>query len=120
MIDSMIEPQPVEGRGINTISQEGPGLQNKEEPDAGAALPDRDPNFECLEKDQVRTRTTEVLERRDCALDIKVWLAKRDPLGMGPLVTGGEGERGWFLSLYCHLLGHVAAHHLPWLGSGSG
>jgi hypothetical protein len=50
MIDSMIEPQPVEGRGINTISQEGPGLQNKEEPDAGAALPDRDPNFECLEK----------------------------------------------------------------------
>ena len=32
MIDSMIEPQPVEGRGINTISQEGPGLQNKETP----------------------------------------------------------------------------------------
>ena len=41
MIDSKIEPQPGEGRGINTINQEGPGLQ-KEEPDAGAALPDRD------------------------------------------------------------------------------
>ena len=27
MIDSMIEPQPGEGRGINTINQEGPGLQ---------------------------------------------------------------------------------------------
>ena len=75
MIDSMIEPKPGEGGGINTINQEGPGLQ-KEEPDAGAALTDRDPNFKCAEeKNQVRTRTTEMLER-DCALDIKVWLAK--------------------------------------------
>ena len=40
MIDSKIKPQPGEGRGINTINQKGPGLQ-KEEPDAGAALPDR-------------------------------------------------------------------------------
>ena len=32
MIDSKIEPQPGEGRGIKTINQEGPGLQ-KEEPD---------------------------------------------------------------------------------------
>ena len=73
MIDSKIEPQPGEGCGINTSNQEGPGLQ-KEEPDA--ALPGRDPDFECAEeKDQGRTRTTEVLER-DCALDIKVWLAK--------------------------------------------
>ena len=98
MIDSMIEPKPSEGGGINTINQGGPGLQ-KDEPDAGAALPDRDPDFECAEeKDQVGTRTTEVLER-DCALDSKVcgWL--RDLLGMGPLETGGEGERGWFLSL---------------------
>ena len=32
------------------------------------------------------------------------WL--RDPLGMGPLVTGGEGERCWFLRpIECHLLG---------------
>ena len=72
MIDSKIEPQPGEGRGINTINQKGPGLQ-KEELDAGAALPDhRDPDFECLEeKGPVRTRTTKVFER-DCALDIKV------------------------------------------------
>ena len=76
MIDSMIEPKPGEGRGINTINQEVSGLQ-KEEPDAGAALPDRDPHFEGREeKDQVGTRTTEVLER-DCALDSKVWLGKR-------------------------------------------
>ena len=27
MIDSKIEPQPGEGCGINTINQEGPGLQ---------------------------------------------------------------------------------------------
>ena len=27
MIDSMIKPQPSEGRGINSINQEGPGLQ---------------------------------------------------------------------------------------------
>ena len=75
MIDSKIEPQPGEGRGINTINEEGPGLQ-KEERDASAALPGRDPDFECAEeKDQGRTRTTEVLER-DCGLDIKVWLAK--------------------------------------------
>ena len=68
MIDSKIKPQPGEGRGIN---QKGPGLQ-KEEPDAGAALPDRDSDFECVkEKDQVRTSTTEVLER-DCGLDVKV------------------------------------------------
>ena len=75
MIDSMIEPKPGEGRGINTINQEVSGLQ-KEEPDAGAALPDRDPDFEGLEeKEQIRTRTAEVLER-DCGLDIKVcgWL----------------------------------------------
>ena len=51
MIDSKIKPQPGEGRGINTINQKGPGLQ----------------------KDQVRTPTTEVLER-DCGFDIKVWL----------------------------------------------
>ena len=69
MIESKM--QPGEGRGINTINQEGPGLQN-EEPDAGAALPGRDPDFECLaEKDPVRPRTTKVLER-DCGLDIKV------------------------------------------------
>ena len=73
MIDSKIEPQPGEGGGIKTINQKGPGLQ-KEDP--GAALPGRDPDFECAEeKDQVRTGTTKVLER-DCALDIKVWLAK--------------------------------------------
>ena len=70
MIDSMIEPQPGEGRGINTINQEGPGLQ-KEAPDAGAALPARGVDFKCLEKNPVRTRTTEMLER-DCGLDIKV------------------------------------------------
>ena len=46
MIDSMIEPQPGESRGINTINEEGPGLQKKE-PDAGTALTDRDPNFKC-------------------------------------------------------------------------
>ena len=69
MKDSKIDPQPGEGGGINTINQEGPGLQ-KEEPDA--ALPGRAPDFECLEeKDQVGTRTTEALER-DCGLDIKV------------------------------------------------
>ena len=73
MIDSMTEPKPGEGGGINTINQEGPGLQ-KEEPDA--ALPGRAPDFECAEeKGQVRTRTTEVLER-DCGLDLKVWLAE--------------------------------------------
>ena len=88
MIDSMIEPKPGEGRGINTINQEGPGLQ-KEEPDAGAALSGCDPDFECAEEtEQVRTRTTEMLER-DCALDIKVWLAKGSSIGMVPLVTGG-------------------------------
>ena len=71
MIDSKIKSQPGEGRGIITINQKGPGLQ-KEEPDAGAALPDRDSDFECVkEKDQVRTPTTEVLER-DCGLDVKV------------------------------------------------
>jgi len=71
MINSKIEPQPGEGKGINTINQKGPGLQ-KEEPDAGAALPDRDPDFECLEETEpVRTRTTKMLER-GCALDIKV------------------------------------------------
>ena len=53
MIDSMIEPQPGERRGINTINEEGPGLQ-KEEPDAGAALPDRDPNFKCAERRRTR------------------------------------------------------------------
>ena len=70
MIDSKIEPQPGEGGGIKTINQKGPGLQ-KEDP--SATIPaDRDPGFECLEeKDQVQTRTTEVLER-DCGLDIKV------------------------------------------------
>ena len=71
MIDSQIKSQPGEGRGIITINQKGPGLQ-KEEPDAGAALPDGDPDFECLkEKDQVRTPITEVLER-ECSLEIKV------------------------------------------------
>jgi hypothetical protein len=66
VIDSKIEPQPGEGKGINTILNKGLGLQKEESCD-GAALPDRD--FECLqEKDQVRTRTT----KRDCALDIKV------------------------------------------------
>ena len=94
----MIEPQPGERRGINTINEEGPGLQNKEEP--GAALPDRDPNFKCAEeKNQVRTRTSiEVLER-DCALDSKVWLAKGSPR-YGAFVAGGEGERCWFLRPY--------------------
>ena len=68
MIDSKIKPQPGAGRGINTFCRPGP----KEEPDAGAALPDRDSDFECVkEKDQVRTPTTEVLER-DCGLDVKV------------------------------------------------
>ena len=96
MIDSMIEPQPGEGRGINTINQEGPGLQKE---DASAALPGRDPNFKCAEeKNQVRTRTTEVLER-DCALDIKVWLAKGSSRFGASRVAGGEGERGWFVSL---------------------
>ena len=70
MIDSKVTPKPGEG---NTNNKKGPGLQ-KEEPDAGAALSDRDPDFECLkEKDQVRTLTTEVPER-DCGFDIKVWL----------------------------------------------
>ena len=69
MIDSKVEPQPGEGRGISTINVNGPGLQTEE---SCAALPDRDPDFECLEeKDQARTRTTEVLEL-DCAPDIKV------------------------------------------------
>ena len=88
MIDSKTKPQPGEGRGINTVNQKGPGLQ-KEEPDAGAALPDRDSDFECVkEKDQVRTSTTEVLER-DCGLDIKV--AGCGILWVLGLVTGGEG-----------------------------
>ena len=70
MIDSTIKPQPGEGGGINTINQEGPGLQKE---NRGATLPDRDPNFECLkDADQIRTpRPTEVLER-ECGLDIKV------------------------------------------------
>ena len=69
MIDSMIEPQPGEGRGINTINVNGPDLQTEE---SCAALPDRDPDFECAEEtNQVRTWTTEMLER-DCAIDIKV------------------------------------------------
>ena len=64
MIDSKTKPQPGEGRGINTVNQKGPGLQKEE--------PDRNPDFECLkEKDQVRTPTTEVLER-ECGLDVKV------------------------------------------------
>lgn len=46
------------------------------------------------------------------------WL--RDPLGMGPLVTGGEGERGWFLRLIVPFCALVAAQHLPWLGFGLG
>ena len=71
MIDSEIEPQPGEGRRINTINLKGPVLQ-KEESCTGAALPDPGPDFECLEeKDQIRTRTTQPLEG-DCALDIKV------------------------------------------------
>ena len=37
MIDSKLEPQP--GEGINTNNKKGPGVQ-KEEPGAGAALPD--------------------------------------------------------------------------------
>ena len=66
MIESKIEPQC-----INTMNQKGPG-QQKEESGAGAALPDRGRDFESLkEKDQVRTRTTELL-KRDCGLDIKV------------------------------------------------
>ena len=65
MIDSKIEPQPGEGRRINTINL-------KEESCTGAALPVPGPAFECLEeKDQIRTRTTQPLEG-DCALDIKV------------------------------------------------
>ena len=96
MIDSKIEPQPGEGGGITTINQKGPGLQ-KEEADDGAALPGRDPpDFECLEeKDQVRTRTTKVLER-DCALDIKVWLAKRSSR-YGASRDVWRGRAGWFL-----------------------
>ena len=65
-IDSKLEPQP--GEGINANNKKGPGVQ-KEEPGAGAALPDGAPDFECLkDKDQVRTRTTEALER-DCGRD---------------------------------------------------
>ena len=55
MIDSKIEPQPGEGGGINTINQNGTGLQ-KEEP--GATIPDRDPGFECLKEDQVQAEVT--------------------------------------------------------------
>ena len=63
MIDSKVTPKPGEG---NTNNKKGPGLQ-KEEP--GAALPDGAPDLECLkDKDQVRTRTTEALER-DCGRD---------------------------------------------------
>ena len=69
MIDSEIEPQPGEGKRINTINLKGPVLQ-KEESCTGAALPG--PDFECLEeKGQIRTRTTQPLEGH-CALDIKV------------------------------------------------
>ena len=39
---------------------------------------------------------------------------------MGPLVTGGEGERGWFLRLIVPFCALVAAQHLPWLGFGLG
>ena len=94
MIESNIEPQPGEGGGIKTINQKGPGLQ-KEVPD-GAALPGRDPpDFECLEeKDQVRTRTTKVLER-DCGLDIKVWLTKGSSR-YGASRDGWRGRAGWF------------------------
>ena len=92
MIDSKFKPQPGEGRGINTINQKLPGLQ-KEEP--GASLLDRDPDFECLkEREQVRTRTTEVLER-DCGPDIKV--AGCRILWVLGLVTGGEGRAGLVL-----------------------
>jgi len=100
MIDSKIEPQPGEGGGIKKkINQKGPGLQ-KEEPDDGAALPGRDPpDFECLEeKDQVRTRTTKVLER-DCGLDIKVWLTKGSSR-YGASRDGWRGRAGWFLGPY--------------------
>ena len=55
MIDSKIKPQPGEGGGINTINQNGTGLQ-KEEP--GATIPDRDPGFECLKEDQVQAEVT--------------------------------------------------------------
>ena len=55
MIDSKIKPQPGEGGGINTINQNGTGLQ-KEEP--GTTIPDRDPGFECLKEDQVQAEVT--------------------------------------------------------------
>ena len=55
MIDSKIKPQPGEGGGINTINQNGTGLQ-KEEP--GATIPDHDPGFECLKEDQVQAEVT--------------------------------------------------------------
>ena len=57
MIDSKIKPQPGEGGGINTINQNGTGLQ-KEEP--GATIPDRDPGFECLKEDQVQAEVTKL------------------------------------------------------------
>jgi len=58
MIDSKINPQPGEGGGINTINQNGTGLQ-KEEPNA--TIPDRDPCFECLKEDQVQAEVTPTL-----------------------------------------------------------
>ena len=49
MIESKIEPQPC----INTMNQQGPG-QQKEESGAGAALPDRGPDFESLRRREER------------------------------------------------------------------
>jgi hypothetical protein len=39
MIDSMIEPQPGERRGINTINEEGPGLQKRRSPTPAPHFP---------------------------------------------------------------------------------
>ena len=79
MIDSKIMPQP--GEGINT-NNKGPGVQ-KEEPGAGAALPDGAPDFD-QNKDQVRTRTT---ERLDCARD-KVFDSRILVRGLARVVRG--------------------------------
>ena len=66
MITSKIEPG--EGRNTNTIfkRKKEPGLQ-KEEPGAGASVPDGAPDFERLEDtDLVRTPATVEALDRDC------------------------------------------------------
>ena len=91
MITSKIEPG--EGRNTNTIfkRKKEPGLQ-KEEPGAGASVPDGAPDFERLEDtDLVRTPATVEALDRDC----------------GRNKGGGLMIESWL---------HIAAWRRPWRG----